>query len=128
MPCALDERAKASGIPDQLLLCTACRCGALRFLVSGEGTITTRGAVVDGRLVPASFVLSTTRDKEKDAAKMTKQLERAITNMGGLYGDLSGILGPSLPQIAHLELAAIPDDVEPPLLEPIGVAADDSPF
>jgi hypothetical protein len=45
--------------------------GMLRALLSGEGTVNTRGAVVDGRLVPASFTSSTTRDDEKAAVKMT---------------------------------------------------------
>jgi hypothetical protein len=84
-------------------------------------------------VVEAYVTLKDDLDSEKRSvqrlwAKREKQLERAIANMAGMYGDLGGILGPSLPQIAHLELAAIPDDGEPPLLEPVGVAADDSPF
>jgi len=59
------------GAADYTTSATGQASGAVRFLVSGEGTITTRVAVVDGRLVPASFTLTTTRDKEKDAAKMT---------------------------------------------------------
>jgi hypothetical protein len=45
--------------------------GVLRILVNGEGSVSTRGAVVDGRLVPASFTSSTTQDDEKAAVKMT---------------------------------------------------------
>lgn len=40
-------------------------------------------------------------------AKREKQLERALINTAGLYGDLGGILGDSLPQITNLELAGI---------------------
>jgi hypothetical protein len=45
--------------------------GVLRVLVSGEGSVSTRGMIVDGRLVPASFTSSTTRDDEKAEVKMT---------------------------------------------------------
>ena len=45
--------------------------GMLRVVVSGEGSVSTRGTVVDGRLVPASFSSNTTRDDEKAAVKMT---------------------------------------------------------
>jgi hypothetical protein len=45
--------------------------GMMRFVVSGEGAMRTTGAVVDGKLVPASFVLGTTRDKDHDTIKMT---------------------------------------------------------
>ena len=45
--------------------------GMLRALVTGEGTLSARGAVVDGQLVPASFNSSTTGDDEKSAVTMT---------------------------------------------------------
>jgi uncharacterized protein DUF3108 len=45
--------------------------GVLRVLVSGEGSVSTHGAIVDGRLVPASFTSSTTREDEKADVKMT---------------------------------------------------------
>jgi Protein of unknown function (DUF3108) len=45
--------------------------GMMRFVVSGEGAMRTTGAVVDGKLVPASFVLGTAHDEEHDAVKMT---------------------------------------------------------
>jgi hypothetical protein len=65
------DMSTAIGGADYTTSASGQASGAVRWLVSGEGTITTRGAVVDGRLVPASFTLSTTREKEKDAAKMT---------------------------------------------------------
>jgi hypothetical protein len=43
----------------------------LRILASGEGVLRTTGAVVDGKLTPAAFTLTTTSDKDKDAVKMT---------------------------------------------------------
>jgi hypothetical protein len=55
--------------------------GVMRVLVSGEGTVSTRGAIVDGRLVPATFTSSTTRDDEKAEVKMTLD--------GGAVKDLS---------------------------------------
>ena len=45
-------------------------------------------------------------------AKREKQLDRAALNTAGLYGDLAGIVGPSLPQIANLDLAIITADHE----------------
>src|SRR5580704_18064797 len=38
--------------------------GMMRFVVSGEGAMRTTGAVVDGKLMPASFVLGTAHDEE----------------------------------------------------------------
>lgn len=37
-------------------------------------------------------------------SKREKEIERVITNTTGMYGDLQGIIGASLPSIAHLEL------------------------
>jgi hypothetical protein len=45
--------------------------GVLRILVSGEGTVTTRGMVVDGALVPARFTSRTTDEDERAAVTMT---------------------------------------------------------
>ncbi len=47
--------------------------GLLRTLVTGEGTLSTRGAVVDNRLVPASFSARSAGDDEKSAVTMTLQ-------------------------------------------------------
>jgi hypothetical protein len=51
-------------------------------------------------------------DQEKRAmmrvwAKREKQIERVIDNTIGMYGDLQGIIGASLPQIKSLQLNAI---------------------
>jgi hypothetical protein len=45
--------------------------GMMRFVVSGQGAMRTTGAVVDGKLVPATFALGTTHDKDHDTIKMT---------------------------------------------------------
>jgi hypothetical protein len=45
--------------------------GLLRTLLSGEGTLSTRGAVVDNRLAPASFSAKTVGDDEISAVTMT---------------------------------------------------------
>lgn len=63
-------------------------------------------------IVEAFMALREDLDSEKRSlhriwAKREKQLDRALVNTAGLYGDLGGILGPSLPQIANLELAGI---------------------
>jgi hypothetical protein len=47
---------------------------------------------------------------QKSWAKREKQLDRAVANTAGFYGDLSGIIGASLPQIEKLELPAITHD------------------
>jgi hypothetical protein len=44
--------------------------GLLRALVAGEGTLTTRGAVVEGRLSPASFSARTAGDDETSSVTM----------------------------------------------------------
>src|SRR5207247_7008235 len=76
-------------------------------------------------IVEAFLTLKDDLESEKRSmhrlwAKREKHLERAALNTAGLYGDLGGILGPSLPQIANLELAVIAADAESPVLEPVG--------
>jgi hypothetical protein len=50
-------------------------------------------------------------------AKREKQLDRAMINTSGLYGDLTSILGASLPQIGCLELAHIPVEADETVVE-----------
>ena len=45
--------------------------GLLRVLATGEGIVTARGAIVDGRPVPASFTSSTAGDDGTAEARMT---------------------------------------------------------
>ncbi len=71
-------------------------------------------------VVEAFMTLREELEAEKRAmqriwAKRHKQLDRAVTNTAGFYGDLSGIIGASLPQIEQLELPALThDDSEEP--------------
>lgn len=56
-------------------------------------------------------------DKEKRAitknwAKREKQIEKVILNTAGLYGDMQGIIGASLPEIKMLEHDADPEQIE----------------
>jgi hypothetical protein len=51
-------------------------------------------------------------DQEKRAmskiwAKREKQIDRVINNISGMYGDMQGIIGASIPQIKSLELTAL---------------------
>jgi len=51
-------------------------------------------------------------DQEKRAmtkiwAKREKQIDRVINNISGMYGDMQGIIGASLPQIKSLELTGL---------------------
>lgn len=59
--------------------------------------------------------LQTCMDSEKRAmyrqwAKREKQLHRAIANTAALYGEVSGIIGASLPQIECLDMDALTDE------------------
>jgi hypothetical protein len=50
------------------------------------------------------------RSTQRIWARREKQLERAVSQTAGMYGDLSGIIGASLPAIEKLEVPAL----EPP--------------
>jgi hypothetical protein len=54
-------------------------------------------------------------DKEKRVmtkhwAKREKEMELVVKNMGGLYGDMQGIIGSSLPEIESLDLKMLTTD------------------
>jgi hypothetical protein len=60
-------------------------------------------------IVEAFETLKTDLDKEKRMyanlwAKREKQIEQVISNTVGMYGDMQGLMGASLPQIASLEI------------------------
>ncbi len=60
-------------------------------------------------IVEAFKTMKEDLDKEKRAmtsiwAKREKQIERVIMNTAGMYGDMQGIIGASLPQIKMLEI------------------------
>jgi hypothetical protein len=46
------------------------------------------------------------RAMEANWASREKQIARALSGVAGMYGDIQGIVGPSLPRVRHLELAA----------------------
>lgn len=52
------------------------------------------------------------RAMQRRWAKREKQLERAVTNATGLYGDLEGIIGGTMPQIEQLQLLHLEDKTE----------------
>jgi len=52
---------------------------------------------------------------EKSWAKREQQLGKVLQNVAGMYGDMQGIIGASLPDIEQLQL---PDSPSPPLLKP----------
>lgn len=52
------------------------------------------------------------RSTQRMWARREKQLERAVAQTTGMYGELSGIIGASLPQIEKLEPRALPLDDE----------------
>jgi hypothetical protein len=56
--------------------------------------------------------------------KREKQLERVIANTGGMYGDLQGLLGATLPSIKSLDLEALPEGK--PADKPSATAEDDA--
>jgi hypothetical protein len=64
-------------------------------------------------------------EREKHAmeaawSKRDKQIKRVIKNVAGMYGDMQGIIGATLPVIEYLELPAPADN---PALEPEGTHA-----
>ncbi|HED00792.1 MAG TPA: DUF2130 domain-containing protein [Proteobacteria bacterium] len=63
-------------------------------------------------IVEAFTTMKEDLDQEKRAmtriwSKREKQIERVISNTIGMYGDLQGIIGASLPQIERLDLNAL---------------------
>lgn len=56
------------------------------------------------------------RAMTKNWSKREKQIERVVNNISGMYGDMEGIIGASLPQIKSLELKSLAegDDLDQP--------------
>ena len=68
-------------------------------------------------IVEAFKAMKEDLDKERRAmtsiwAKREKQIERVIMNTAGMYGDMQGIIGASLPQIKMLEIGTDEEDEE----------------
>ena len=49
---------------------------------------------------------------EKIWAKREKQIQNVVSNIVGMYGDLEGIVGKSIPEIKSIELKSISDGEE----------------
>jgi hypothetical protein len=67
-------------------------------------------------IIEASVLMKKTLDREKRAytkiwSEKEKQIERVETNMIGMYGDMQGIVGRTLPQIKNLELEAGEEEI-----------------
>ena len=68
-------------------------------------------------IVEAFVSMKDDLNKEKRAmmkiwSKREKQIERVILNTSGMYGDMQGIIGASLPEIKSLELETSVDEIE----------------
>lgn len=64
------------------------------------------------RIVEAYVEMTDDLAKEKRAmtkqwSSRAKQLDRVLSGIGGLYGDLQGIFGPSLPEVEQLSLTGV---------------------
>ena len=81
------------------------------YLASSEFRQRIEG-IVEAFMTLRDDLESEKRSMHRIWSKREKQLERAAMNTAGLYGDLAGIVGPSLPQIANLDLAVIAQDDE----------------
>lgn len=67
-------------------------------------------AIVEGFVTMRDDLESEKRAIQKHWAKREKQIERVLTSTTGLYGDLQGIAGRSLPEIESLEMKSIKED------------------
>jgi hypothetical protein len=98
-----------------------------RYMSSNEFRQRVEG-IVESLLAMKEDLDSERRSHQRIWAKREKQLERATLNAAGLYGDVGGILGPSLPQIDNLELPLFETESDCSALEPAAVGSDVSPF
>jgi hypothetical protein len=84
--------------------------------------------IVEAFITMKDDLESEKRSMQRLWAKRQKQLERAVLNTASMYGDLGGIMGSSLPQIANLELPAAEEESESLILEPAWPTGEESPF
>ena len=68
--------------------------------------------VVEAFVTMQSDLETEKRAMHKSWSKREKQLQRALTNTAGMYGELQGIIGASLPEIEGLGLPQL-EHVEP---------------
>lgn len=70
-------------------------------------------------IVETFQTMRTDLDREREAmrrlwAKREKEIERITENTIGMYGDMQGLVGSSMPSLPSLELGAIAGETEPP--------------
>jgi hypothetical protein len=65
--------------------------------------------IVEAFMTLRSDLEAEKRSMQRVWARREKQLERAVTQTAGMYGDLSGIIGASLPVIDQLTLPVLPE-------------------
>ena len=87
-------------------------------------------ASVFGEMLTFRSLLDKTKDKRERKAmtslwnKREKQLDRVLGGVTGLYGDLQGIVGSTLPTLDKLELPALEQDNDRPRLAVVGSDVD----
>lgn len=64
-------------------------------------------AVGDAIMAMNDDLAAERRSMERIWSKQEKQIQRVITSVAGMYGDVQGIIGSALPKIERLELTAI---------------------
>jgi hypothetical protein len=62
-------------------------------------------AVAEGIVRMRSDIETERRSMERQWSKRTKEIERTIGNFSGMFGDLQGIIGSSLPNVKYLSLS-----------------------
>lgn len=62
-------------------------------------------AIADGIVKMKGDIDSERRSMERQWAKRSKEIERAMSNFSGMFGDLQGIIGTSLPDVRFLSLS-----------------------
>jgi hypothetical protein len=62
-------------------------------------------AIADGIVRMKSDIDSERRSMERQWAKRSKEIEKAMSNFSGMFGDLQGIIGTSLPNVKFLSLS-----------------------
>jgi hypothetical protein len=87
-----------------------------QFLVGPEFQQRVEG-IIEAFVTMKEDLESERRSIHRIWAKREKQLDRAIVNTSGLYGDLASILGTNLPPIGCLELANVSVEAEETLVE-----------
>lgn len=65
------------------------------------------------------------RAMDRTWAKREKQIQRVIQSTSGMYGDLQGLIGTSLPSMPLLEM---PEEKESPQPEKSGEESDEASF